>query len=259
MNPLSQQTNNPQLTQLWYAGMQALEVLGIGWLLCDATGRVLDANPTASGILGTGNGPRPNYDGAPCAHQGCSDLLAEAVRQAARASRMEEQERPRAAFIVRRVHGKQAIALLVRAISTVSMLEYGARSAFLVLILDSSLSIQATAGELRRLCGFTPDEEHLANLLMDNLSLDDCSARLGISRASAAARLRRMFKKTGVHRQTELVSALLKTIGLVRLRSEKIKLLTRLSEELLEKTVSKAPLSTSDAHHIAHGAWVTRQ
>jgi len=259
MNPLSQQTNKPQVSQLWHAGMQALEVIGIGWLLCDRTGGVLDANSIASKILGTEHKARLNYDGPPGTPQGCRALVADAVRQAASASRMEEQESQHAAFIVRRVHGNRAIALWVRPVRTVSMLQHDARSAFLVLILDSSLSIQATDAELHRLCGFTPDEARLANLLMEGLSLDDCSARLGILRATAAARLKRMLKKTGVHRQTELVSALLKTIGLVRLRSEKFKLLTQLSEGLLEPAVRKAPLSPSDAHPIAYGSWITRQ
>jgi DNA-binding CsgD family transcriptional regulator len=236
------------VARLWYAGMQALEVLGIGWLVCDAEGRVMSADPIASRILKAQDGLRLNSDGVPCATRGGRELVVEAVQRAARASLIEVQEDHRVALIVRRATGKRAFALLVRPIRAKATAENCARSAAVVLILDSSLSVQATAAELRQLCGFTPAEAELANLLMDGLSLDDCADQLSVLRATAGARLRRMFRKTGVRGQNELVSVLLKTIGLVRLRSEKGKLLTRRSEELLEQTVNREPESPSNAH-----------
>jgi DNA-binding CsgD family transcriptional regulator len=251
-------TTDQDLTRLWHAGMQALEVLGIGWLLCDAEGRVMSADPIASRILKARDGLRLNSDGVPCTTRGCSGLLAEAVQRAAGASLTEAQEDHRAPLIVRRAPGKRALALLVRAIRAKATSENGAPSAAVVLILDSSLSVQASTAELRQLCGFTPAEAELANLLMEGFSLDDCSEQLGVLRATAAARLRRMFRKTGVRRQSELVSVLLKTIGLVRLRSEKARLLTRMSEELLEQAVNRAPGSPSTPH-IVHVVSATHQ
>ena len=249
-------STDQDLNQLWYAGMQALEVLGIGWLVCDATGHVLSANSIASRILRTRDGLEVNTNGALCATRGCSEQLAQAVQRAATDSVMEEQQDRRGSLIVRRAGDKRAYALLVRPVEAMSTSETCDRSAVLVLILDSSLSVQATLGELRQLCGFTPAEARLANLLMDGLSLHDCSNRLDILPATASAHLRRMFKKTGVHRQSELVSVLLRTIGLVRLRSEKAKLLARMSEELLEQAAVRTP--ESRIHPIDH-ALATRQ
>jgi DNA-binding CsgD family transcriptional regulator len=252
-------TTDQDLTRWWHAGMQALEVLGIGWLLCDAEGRVMSADPIASRILKARDGLRLNSDGVPCATRGCSERVAEAVQRAARASWMEgQQEDHRAALIVRRAPGQRALALLVRPIRAQGTSENSQPSAAVVLILDSSLSVQATTAELRQLCGFTPAEAELANLLMKGFSLHDCSGQLGVLRATAAARLRRMFRKTGVRRQSELVSVLLKTIGLVRLRSEKARLLTRMSEELLEQAVNRAPGSPSTPH-IVHVVSATHQ
>src|SRR5207302_4654814 len=55
----------------------------------------------------------------------------------------------------------------------------------------------------------------LANLLMQGTSLEYCCAELGIRRPTACSHLRQLFKKTHVQRQSQLVSLLLKSIGLM--------------------------------------------
>ena len=84
----------------------------------------------------------------------------------------------------------------------------------LVMILDAALPVETTEAELRQLYGFTATETQVANLLMEGLGLEDCCAQLGIRRTTVRMHLRNIFAKTGVRRQGELVSLLLKSIGL---------------------------------------------
>jgi DNA-binding CsgD family transcriptional regulator len=82
------------------------------------------------------------------------------------------------------------------------------------MILDSAQPVETAETELKQLYGFTATEARLANHLMEGLSLEDCCAAMGIRRTTARMHLRNIFAKTGVRRQGELVSLLLKSIGL---------------------------------------------
>ena len=87
---------------------------------------------------------------------------------------------------------------------------------------------------------------------MDGLSLGDCCRRLDILPSTARTRLKCIFKKTGVHRQSALVSLLLRTIGLVRLRNEKAKV-DRLSRGgLFDPEVIRVRVSPGSGHDIVH-------
>jgi DNA-binding CsgD family transcriptional regulator len=87
-------------------------------------------------------------------------------------------------------------------------------AAALVMILDSAHPVEIAETELRQLYGFTATEARLANHLMEGLSLEECCAAMEIRRTTARMHLRNIFAKTGVRRQGELVSLLLKSIGL---------------------------------------------
>jgi DNA-binding CsgD family transcriptional regulator len=89
----------------------------------------------------------------------------------------------------------------------------------LIFILDPDLPVQTAEAELRQLYGLTSTEASLANLLMEGKTIDDCCDVLGIRRSTARTHLQHLFEKVGVQRQSELVSLLLKSIGLIRTRT----------------------------------------
>jgi DNA-binding CsgD family transcriptional regulator len=62
---------------------------------------------------------------------------------------------------------------------------------------------------LRRRYGLTPAEADVALEIVKGEGRDACAARLGITTATVRAHLGRIFEKTGVHRQAELVHLLL--------------------------------------------------
>jgi DNA-binding CsgD family transcriptional regulator len=87
--------------------------------------------------------------------------------------------------------------------------------ATLLFILDPETSVETVEAELRQLYGLTSMEACLANLLMEGKALDECCKILNIRRTTARTHLQHLFEKVGVQRQSELVSLLLKSIGLV--------------------------------------------
>jgi DNA-binding CsgD family transcriptional regulator len=87
--------------------------------------------------------------------------------------------------------------------------------ATLLFILDPEISVGTVEAELRQLYGLTSMEACLANLLMGGKALDECCEILDIRRSTARTHLQHLFEKVGVQRQSELVSLLLKSIGLV--------------------------------------------
>jgi DNA-binding CsgD family transcriptional regulator len=240
MYPMNSSSSQQDLTALWSAGMQALESLGIGWLVCDETGRLLVANRIASRILNARDGLRLNSKGVPCATTGRPEVLAEAFERAA-ATTSAKQGNRRTAFIVKRANGKRPLTLLAHSVVGLSTKQNFTQSATCVLILDPARAVQPTASDLRQLYGFTPRETGLAALLMDGSTLDESCYRLGMSGSTGRTHLRRLFKKVGVHRQSELVSVLLKTIGMLRLRDEGTRS-TQLSGDRLDPAVIWAAL-----------------
>jgi DNA-binding CsgD family transcriptional regulator len=227
------------MSDLWRTGMEALELLGIGWLVCDSAGRVRSANRVANRILATRDGLRLNSDGVLSATRGRKGLVADAVQRTIRASETTEQNREASFFIVRRGIGKRAFTLLMRSVAAVSAVQHDTEPLALLLILDPSLSVQTTESDLRYLYGFTAREACLATQLMNGKSLDDSCYRLGMSYSTARTHLRRMFKKTHARRQSEMISVLLKTIGLIRLRDNETNPGTRCGGDLLQQAMTR--------------------
>jgi DNA-binding CsgD family transcriptional regulator len=212
-------THDQNVIALWSAGMQALECLGIGWLVCDAQGQTLGANRIANRILRSQDGLRLDAKGILCATRAHPDIVAGVIAKVVMEAATRRTQNRGALFTVRRARGKPPLTLLARSVGPIPRADGGAQSAALVLILDPALSVHASESDLRQLYGFTARETSLATRLMDGSTLDESCHALGITRSTACTHLRRLFKKTRVHRQSELLSLLWKTIGMVRLQS----------------------------------------
>jgi DNA-binding NarL/FixJ family response regulator len=201
------------------AALEAFDFLGIGWVVCNVSGRILGTNRTAENILRNRDGLEVNSDGVLCTTQGENGSVQQAVRLAAEGERLRNSGSQEIAMVVRRASGKGPLTLLVRSIKRIPT-----RPAALMLILDSSLPFRTRAADLSQLYGLTPAETQLAVLLMEGCALKDCCCTLGISLATGRTHLKRIFRKTSVHCQNQLVSVLIKTIGLARLGSLEVNL-----------------------------------
>jgi DNA-binding CsgD family transcriptional regulator len=199
--------------QLLTAGFSALDLLNIGLVVCGADCQVLMANDTAGKILQARDGLEL-ADGALSATEDIDNALGNMIREVARSSRAGESGSLDTAFALRRPSGKGALTIFLRAVNSNHESASAKQAAVLVMILDAALPMEAREAELRQLYGFTSMEAQVANLLMEGNSLEDCCDELGIRRTTVRMHLRNIFAKTGVRRQGELVSLLLKSIGL---------------------------------------------
>jgi DNA-binding CsgD family transcriptional regulator len=191
-----------------------LNILNIGVVVTNESRGVLFANQIAEHILAAQDGLEVKH-GVLGTHRGCcSPSLAEAVQVASQ----PEKRQPRSAVLaVKRRFGKRHLTLLLRRIRPGSSLTNSTGPAFLFFLLDPDLPMQSTAAELGQLYGLTSSEARLANLLMEGKTLEDCCQELNIRISTGRMHLGNLFAKTGVQRQGQLISLLLKSFGLVRM------------------------------------------
>jgi DNA-binding CsgD family transcriptional regulator len=212
--------SNNRPFDLLMAGLEALDLLNIGLAVTNSAGLLLLANQTAERVLNARDGLELTARGVLRSARGASPDLSDLLRQAARAQGPGRPETSGAVLAVARPSGKRPFTLLVRsARGKLAPSDVGGPAA-LVFILDPELPVEATEAELRHLYGLTYTETRLANLLMEGKTLDECCAQLQIRRTTGRMHLRHLFEKAGVQRQSQLVSLLFKSIGLLRTGGE---------------------------------------
>jgi DNA-binding CsgD family transcriptional regulator len=200
---------------LYPAALYVLDVLGIGWIVCDAESRVLGVNQTAEAILTNRDGLE--VDGQGRLRSACGDnaALSDAIARASEPRRFWTSGVEDVILSIIRGSGKRPLALVVHQVQ--ETLQNGlARPMALLLTLDSSVR-PVTSVDLSELFPFTALESNLALLLMEGRRLEDCCAELRIDLRIGEAHLKQLFKKTDTHVRTELVLALFKFIAIARL------------------------------------------
>jgi DNA-binding CsgD family transcriptional regulator len=198
---------------LLVAGFEALDLVNIGLLVTSKSGQLLLANRTAELILKTRDGLELTAAGAVRTSIKSTPSLSALMETGAKAVATGSKD---SVLPLRRPSGKRPLTAVVRPV------EGGAcentdplAPTILLFILDPEIPVERVETELRQLYGLTSMEACLANLLMEGKALDECCAVLGIRRSTARTHLQHLFEKVGVQRQSELVSLLLKSIGLV--------------------------------------------
>jgi DNA-binding CsgD family transcriptional regulator len=194
-------------------GFDALALLNIGLIICSARGHVLACNVLAQALLTARQGLEQSVDDTLVCTEPAATPVAEIIQ------RVSTRNSPgtssdTAILAVQRPAPDRPLTIPVQTCSQ-PLRELGC--AALVIIFDSAMQVKAIDSDLRRLYGLTSTEAHLASLLMEGASLEDCCKEMKIRRSTGWTHLRRLFKKTEAHRQSELVVLLLKGIGLARL------------------------------------------
>jgi DNA-binding CsgD family transcriptional regulator len=204
---------------LMMAGLDALDLLNIGLVLADPSESALLANRTAKHIIEMRDGLQLTSRGV--LQSSLYSWGLDVLQQPAKAALAEEPKPSDVVLAVQRPSGKKPLTLLVHSAHGIAEDGYPAtRAALVFIILDPELPVEVDAAELDRLYGLTTTETRLANLLMQGKSLRDCCHELGIRRPTARGHLHRIFKKTRVKRQSQLVSLLFKSIGLARRKQQ---------------------------------------
>jgi DNA-binding CsgD family transcriptional regulator len=205
--PVPVRQDNPQLRldPAARGNLTACDLLGAGLVVCDPQARIVAANRSAISILRTGNALSVNSGGVLCAvgqHKPNQPTLQELV------ARTLEGHKPSAIVIPRSAH-EPGLTVIVRERVPQEETTLPYHPAVFVLILDPSLPAKPGTAKLRELYRLTPGELHLAELLMDGRSLNECCDQLAISRSKGRQHLQGLFRKTGVRRQSHLIALLL--------------------------------------------------
>ena len=213
ISPISS-LNNSAVQELIGASFQALDLLNIGLIVCNASGQMLFANQTAELILQAQDGLEIAKDGFLRATKSSGPPLQDVIQKVASVVPGTNSTRD-VAVAVGRSSGRRALTLLIRSIETaVPRTGNTNQAAVLIIVTDADVPVPTREAELRRLYGLTSTESRLAKLLMEGKDLDDCCGEMGITRATVRMHRRNLFSKTGVRRQTQLITLLFKSIGL---------------------------------------------
>lgn len=197
---------------LLMAGFEALDLVSIGLLVTSASGQLLLANHTAEQILKTRDGLELTPAGAVRTSAKSTPSLNTLIESVAKPGSAGARD---SVLAIRRPSGKRPLTAVVRGVEGMPASVDPTAPATLLFILDPETSVETVETELRQLYGLTSMEACLAGLLMEGKALDECCNLLGIRRSTARTHLQHLFEKVGVQRQSELVSLLLKSIGLV--------------------------------------------
>lgn len=206
--------NHSAVQELIGASFQALDLLNVGLIVCNASGQMLFANETAEIILRSQDVLEIDSSRVLRSTNRSGPPLHDIIRQIASSAANGRTIRDTAISLGRR-NGRRALTLLLRSIET-TLPRAGDpnHAAVLIIVTDADLPVATRDSELRRLYGLTSTESRLAKLLMEGKDLDDCCGEMGITRATVRMHRRNLFSKTGVRRQTQLITLLFKSIGL---------------------------------------------
>lgn len=207
----SSETNHRPF-HLLMAGFEALDLVNVGLIVTSASGQLLLANRTAERILKTRDGLELTPTGTVRSSLKSAPNLNSLMEAAAQPENTADRE---SVLPLRRPSGKRPLTAIVRSVDTTDASDDPMAPATLLFILDPEIPVESVENELRQLYGLTSMEACLANLLMQGKALDECCEILDIRRSTARTHLQHLFEKVGVQRQSELVSLLLKSVGLV--------------------------------------------
>jgi len=205
-----------EINGLWNTILYAFDSLGIGLAICDTSGKFLAGNATAERTLANGDALQLSEAGEVLAVARNAPVVAEAIKRVRQALSKDTFPSQGKALLIPRRSGGRPMTVLLRRVD--GGLSQTASMQVVLMMLDATLSVDATSSDLQQLFGFTPGETRLANLLMAGKSIADSCDELGICLSTGCSHLRKMFKKTKTHRQGELVALLLRSIGVLRNR-----------------------------------------
>jgi DNA-binding CsgD family transcriptional regulator/PAS domain-containing protein len=191
----------------------ALDRLDVGVLLVDAAGQILFGNRAAEFLLDRGHCLRVDAEGLSAADPAAARALRRLIAACAGSARNGRAggsivDVPRGA---KRAPLRLLVAPCGAQAAPVEMDWLApARPAAIVLITDPERERGLRKETLQSRLGLTAAEADVALEIMKGDGRDATAARLGVTVATVRTHLLHIFQKTGVHRQAELVSLLLR-------------------------------------------------
>jgi DNA-binding CsgD family transcriptional regulator/PAS domain-containing protein len=192
-----------------------LDRLPFGVVLVDRTGRPLLVNRTASEIAAMEDGLVIRREGIAASSTGDTASLLRLISEASTACVVVGRHSG-GTLGLRRPSLKPRLAVLVAPITSKSRF-FAAEGASAILFITDPTSYPLQASDaIVCLFDLTPAESKLCQHLAQGRSLEETAHALRISSNTVRTHLKRVFEKTGTHRQSELVVLLTKGVPFVR-------------------------------------------
>ncbi len=190
---------------------EALSRVGIGVFGLDSLGRVVSVNPAGESLLG--DGLDLVNDRLRIGAASARAALATAIDQMAR-STPETIAADLKPILIHRQHAERPLAVYVLPIAPSSnpAAQFLSHARAIVLVINPEAGGPADPALVRDVLGLTLGEARVAALVGSGFALREASERLGITEETARSVLKRVFSKTGVSRQSELVLLLSKLV-----------------------------------------------
>lgn len=197
-----------------HSATEGLDRLGVGFLVADSAGRILNMNARAAAILEQNDGLSARTDGLLARRAQENNELRGLVRKAS-ATALGKGLESGGTMTVSRPSGRRAFEVLVTPL----------RSGALTLVPEQAAAIFVTDPEtqpepndrfLMKRFGLTRAEARLAVGLMQGKSLQEAAEEFGLSRNTVRAQLQKALSKTGTARQGALISLLWNSLARIQ-------------------------------------------
>lgn len=191
----------------------ALDRLGIATFLLDATGRVARPNRSALELFASAAGLVVRHGRLRLASgeaQSRLERILEATRNPGVAQTGGRKQLPEVITIAR-ASGVSGAAVAVRRLHSPADLRADHAPVVAVYVSQLEPGAAIPAELIRELLGVTRAEAELAARLTGGATLDEAAADLAITRATVRTQLYSIFRKTGLHRQSELIALISQT------------------------------------------------
>lgn len=192
------------------AAVAALDRLPFAVFVLDEHGRILLSNAMATEMAGSADGFGAGTDGLhamrPAEDAALQRLIGDAIR-----THRGEGLGGGGSLALPRPSGARPYQLTASPLPRREALFALRNPAAVVFVSDPDAAPELPEQTLRRLYGLGKREAALAALLAAGLTLERAAEHLGVTRATARNMLRSVFRKTGTHRQAELIALLLRS------------------------------------------------
>lgn len=193
---------------------ETLDRLAIGTIVLDGHGHAVSVNRTAQELARRSGALKIVHQRIVLARPEQAALLREMIERALAPRRSGKA----GAFVdALRIAapGGDALGLLIRSAGADDPYWSETTPAAIIYLRDPAPLPLAPERFVAQLFGLTPAEASLATRVANGAALAEAAAHLGISEQTARSYMKRVFSKTGVGRQTELVMLILKSVALL--------------------------------------------